>query len=191
MHPAERPSRLRPGLSLLESGQKLMKRSELQYERPEPIAAFAFFKGLLLLASAVILLRLLHQDPAAAASRWLGLLHVNPRGPLVNTLLLQLRGIDDGRMLQIAAASFLYAALLLTEGAGLFLRKRWAQYLTLGATVALVPFEFHGFLEHSRSTQFAMIAANLAVLGYLVLWARKNPHFASAFSRSGGAEASS
>ena len=168
-----------------------MKRSEPQYERPEPIAAFAFFKGLLLLASAVILLRLLHQDPAAAASRWLGLLHVNPRGPLVNTLLLQLRGIDDGRMLQIAAASFLYAALLLTEGAGLFLRKRWAQYLTLGATVALVPFEFHGFLEHSRATQFALVAANLAVLGYMVLWARKNPHFASAFSRSGGAEASS
>ena len=168
-----------------------MKRAGQQYDRPEPIAAFAFFKGLLLLAAALLILRLLHQDPAITASRWLGLLHVNPRGPLVNALLLELRAIDDGRLLQIAAVSFLYAALLLTQGAGLFLRKRWAQYLTLGATVALIPFEFHGFLDHSRWTQLALVAANLAALVYLVLWARKNPHFGAAFSRSGGAEASS
>ena len=168
-----------------------MKSLGRRYDRPEPIAAFAFFKGLLLLASALLVLNLLHRDPAATASRWLGLLHVNPRGPLVNALLLQLRGIDDGRLLQIAAASFLYAALLLTEGAGLVLGKRWAQYLTVGATVALVPFEFHGFLDHSRWTQLALVAANLAALVYVVMWARKNPHFAPAFSRSRRAEASS
>ncbi len=168
-----------------------MKRAGTHYDGPEPIAAFAFFKGLLLLAAALLVIRLLHQDAAATASRWLSLLHVNPRASLVNALLLQLRGMDDGRLLQFAAASFLYAALLLTEGAGLFLRKQWAQYLTLGATVALVPFEFHGFLDHSRPAQLALVAANLAALGYLVLWARKNPYFAPAFSRSGDVEASS
>lgn len=168
-----------------------MKSLEPRNERPEPIAAFAFVKGLMLLAGALLVIRLLHQDAAATASRWLGLLHVNPHGRLVNPLLLQLRAVDDGRLLQIAAASFLYAGLLLTEGTGLFLRKRWAQYLTLGATVALVPFEFHGFLDRSRGAQFALIVANLAVLGYLVAWARKNLLFASAFSRSGDAEASS
>jgi len=41
----------------------------------------------------------------------------------------------------LAAAVFAYAALFATEGVGLWLQKRWAEYLTVIATTSFIPFE--------------------------------------------------
>lgn len=143
-----------------------------------PIVAFKFTKGLLLLACALVVIRLLHQDAAAVAYRWITLLHVNPHNRLMHALLLELRALNDRRLLEIGTGAFLYAGLLLTEGAGLFLRKRWAEYLTIAATASLIPLEFYDFLRYPLWARLGLIAANLLVAGYLVAWVRKSPRFA-------------
>jgi uncharacterized membrane protein (DUF2068 family) len=61
-----------------------------------------------------------------------------------------------------------YAALEATEMVGLWLNKRWAEYLTFVATTVLVPFEVYE-LTHSVSVfKLVTLAINLAVVIYLL-----------------------
>jgi uncharacterized membrane protein (DUF2068 family) len=62
-----------------------------------------------------------------------------------------------------------YAALEATEMVGLWLNKRWAEYLTFIATTALVPFEVYE-LSHGVSVFKSLtLVINLAVVVYLLL----------------------
>ncbi len=46
----------------------------------------------------------------------------------------KLLSLDDRKLKAIGAGTFFYAALLLTEGIGLLLRRRWAEYFTVIVT---------------------------------------------------------
>jgi uncharacterized membrane protein (DUF2068 family) len=61
-----------------------------------------------------------------------------------------------------------YAALLLTEGCGLLLRRRWAEYLTVVATGALVPLEVYEIARHRTWTRLAVLVVNIAIVWYLI-----------------------
>ena len=43
--------------------------------------------------------------------------------------------------------TFAYSALFLVEGTGLFFEKRWAEYLTIVATVSFIPVEIYELLK--------------------------------------------
>ncbi len=67
----------------------------------------------------------------------------------------------------LAIAAFAYAALEGTEGVGLALRRRWAEYLTVLATAALIPFEAYEVIHKVTLFRVAALLLNLAVVGYL------------------------
>jgi len=67
----------------------------------------------------------------------------------------------------LAVAALLYAALETTEGLGLALRRRWADYLTVLATGVLIPWEV---IEVFRKVTFLRVGAlvvNVAIVVYL------------------------
>jgi uncharacterized membrane protein (DUF2068 family) len=62
------------------------------------------------------------------------------------------------------------------EGIGLHYRQRWAAWLVVVATGALVPFEIHGLIRHPTPLRVVVLAVNLAIVGYLawrVLWSER------------------
>jgi uncharacterized membrane protein (DUF2068 family) len=59
--------------------------------------------------------------------------------------------------------------LLLTEGVGLFLRKRWAEYLTIFVTASLIPIEIYELGKKFSATKIIVLAINVAVVIYLVV----------------------
>jgi uncharacterized membrane protein (DUF2068 family) len=61
-----------------------------------------------------------------------------------------------------------YAAVFLVEGVGLLLRRRWAEYLTVIATASLLPLEVYELVERLRATRALIVAANLAIVLYLI-----------------------
>lgn len=63
----------------------------------------------------------------------------------------------------------LYAALLACEGVGLWLARRWAEYLTFVETGVFVPFEIYELTSSTSALKVIALVINLAVVGYLLI----------------------
>lgn len=133
------------------------------------IAAFKLSKGLLLLAVAIGALTLINENVARQAARLIAALRVDPQNHFIHALLAKLTRIDNQKLEALSAGSFIYAALLLTEGVGLFLRKHWAEYLTIVVTGLLIPLEIYELAEKFSATKLAVLAINAAVVVYLIV----------------------
>ena len=67
----------------------------------------------------------------------------------------------------LAFSAIMYAALEATEGVGLAMRRRWAEYLTVIATGILIPYEAYEVILHPTLFKAGALLLNLAVVGYL------------------------
>ena len=91
----------------------------------------------------------------------------------------QLSGIliaaADPRHLRLAALALgLDGVLTAFEGAALGRGWRWGPWLVVATTTSLLPVELFGLFEHGLNWgRGALIAANLAVVGYLIAHARR------------------
>ena len=133
------------------------------------IAVFKLLEGLLILVLAVGVLKLLHHDVAGLASEWITALRIDPHNEYIHWLLAKLGVLDDHRLKQISAGSFIYAAVRLTEGVGLLFRQRWAEYLIVIATGLLIPVEVSEIVRHASAAKILVFAINVAVMWYLVV----------------------
>ena len=139
------------------------------------VALFKFAKAILLLAAGLGALGLLHPDVATAMLRWSTTVAPGAERRLLEHLLARSLSLPRERLELVAAAAFAYAALFATEGTGLWLGRRWAEYLTLVATLSLVPIEL---VELARRPGFGVVTAlilNLAVVAYLLWRIRARP----------------
>lgn len=69
----------------------------------------------------------------------------------------------------IALGVAVYAAIELVEGVGLWLTKRWAEYLTVVATAAFLPIEVRDLFSSTTVTHVLTFAVNVAAVVYLVV----------------------
>jgi uncharacterized membrane protein (DUF2068 family) len=68
----------------------------------------------------------------------------------------------------LAAACFGYAALFATEGVGLWLEVRWAEYLTIVATGLLIPIELYEIAQRVTVLRCLALVANVLIVIYLI-----------------------
>jgi uncharacterized membrane protein (DUF2068 family) len=132
------------------------------------IAIFKLFKGLLLTLTGIGLLSLLHKDVAAVVLQLATALNVDPDSRLIHGLFVKLLGLNDRKLEAISAGTFFYAALLLTEGVGLLMRQRWAEYFTIITTALLIPLEVYELIQHFTVTRVLILVVNLLIVAYLV-----------------------
>lgn len=121
-----------------------------------------------MLAVAIGALTLLNENVAAWAEHWIAALRVDPHNHFIHPLMVKLTRVDNHRLEAISAGTFFYAALLLIEGVGLFLRKRWAEYFTIAVTASLVPLEIYELAKEFSVTKLCVLVINIAVVVYLV-----------------------
>jgi uncharacterized membrane protein (DUF2068 family) len=132
------------------------------------IAAFKLSQALLFIAVGVGALRLLHKDVGDLVSRLVDHLRFNPESRFVNFILDKSSLIDDRILRRIGAAVFIYAALDLIEGTGLYLEKVWAEYLTLAITASFLPWEIFEVLRRVTWIRMGLLVVNAMVLLYLL-----------------------
>jgi uncharacterized membrane protein (DUF2068 family) len=78
-------------------------------------------------------------------------------------------GFDTLKHVEIVVVgSLFYAALFATEGIGLLMHKRWAEYFTAIVTASFIPLEVYELFRHSSLFKIALIAINAIVVVYLV-----------------------
>jgi uncharacterized membrane protein (DUF2068 family) len=139
------------------------------------IAAFKLLKGLLLLAAGVGALHFLHRDLALEAERWVDAFRVDPGNRYIQRLLVHLSSLDEKRLKELSVGTFFYAAVLLSEGTGLWLRKRWAEYFTILATASFIPLEVYEIYRRVTIPRVTILALNLAIVAYLIFDLRSHP----------------
>ena len=132
------------------------------------IAAFKLLKGLALLAVGIGALRLLHRDVAALADHWINAFRVDPHNRYLLWLLAKLPMVDDRKLKELSVGTFLYSAVFLTEGMGLALSKRWAEYFTTITTASFLPLELYEVFHHATIPKGVALLLNIAVVVYLV-----------------------
>jgi uncharacterized membrane protein (DUF2068 family) len=71
----------------------------------------------------------------------------------------------------LAITAAVYAVVEGTEAVGLWLERRWAEYLTAVATAGFLPFEIDELAKRVTVVKVSALVINLAVLAYLV-WSK-------------------
>jgi uncharacterized membrane protein (DUF2068 family) len=74
-----------------------------------------------------------------------------------------------GTLEEVGIALLAYAALEGVEAVGLWLGKRWAEYLTFVATAILLPLEIYEIVDRGTALKVIGFLINLAVVVYLLL----------------------
>jgi|SRR5690242_1497928 len=141
------------------------------------IAVFKIFKGIALLLLGISLL-FLNGRPAwlDQISDWtedqLLLHHTRAVVFLLNKLQEIVTG--GGALRATGFLSLFYCAVLLTEGIGVYLEKRWAEFLMISATAALIPLEirhvWHRLItHHPLVVPLLLLLANCFIVWFLYL----------------------
>jgi len=139
------------------------------------IAAFKLLKACGLIAVGVGALRLLHKDVAAIVEHWINMFRVDPHNHFIDLLLARLSLLDDRRLKELSAGTFIYAGISSVEGVGLALRKRWAEYFTIVTTSSLLPIEIYELVRRASIGRIFALGVNLAVVAYLIFELRRFP----------------
>lgn len=84
----------------------------------------------------------------------------------------RLADVQRGTLTVLLVTSLAYFVVEGVEAVGLWKERRWAEYLTVLATVGFLPFELHALVEEITVVRVGALVVNLVVLAYL-LWAKR------------------
>jgi len=131
------------------------------------IAGYKFLLALLFVAIGAGALQLLHKDIDDLLSR-LPAVQRFPESRLVNILLDKASLVTDPMLRRIGAAAFAYAGVCLVLAIGLYLEKKWGEYLTLAVTASFLPWEIFELIHRVTWLRVGLITVNVLVFAYLL-----------------------
>jgi uncharacterized membrane protein (DUF2068 family) len=135
------------------------------------IVAFKAIKAALLTAFGVAVLFAMHRDPIDLVLQLAQAVHLPLTSRLFDRILMLATRMTPTKELAVGLTAFGYAILMGTEGVGLYLRRSWARWLTIGVTSSLMPIEVYEIIREARALRVLILALNVAVVAYL--WRRR------------------
>jgi uncharacterized membrane protein (DUF2068 family) len=139
------------------------------------IALFKLLKAALLITVSMSALHLFHKDVASVAEHWVAVLGLDPGNRYVDKALQKVADLTPQKIRNFGIVSFIYAGLFLTEGIGLWMVKRWAEWFSVIITTSLVPVEIYEIHRHPSAIKCLVLIVNIAVVGYLIYRIRNEP----------------
>lgn len=137
------------------------------------IAVLKFIKAALLAAAGIGALRLVKYDIFEYATYLVARYHLNPGNHVVAHLLARTTDVTPKRLHELGIIAFIYSALFLTEGIGLWSLKRWGEWITVVITSSLLPFEVYEAWHRFTWSKAAILVVNVAIVWYLVMRLRR------------------
>lgn len=136
------------------------------------IAAFKLLKGLALLAVGIGAHNLINKDLDEVVDHWVDFFRIDPNNHYIHGLLERFTDLDPQRLKALSFGTFFYAAVLLTEGVGLAMGKRWAEYFTIIVTSSFIPLEIYEIARRITAMKVVLLLINIAVVAYLAVEVR-------------------
>ncbi len=131
------------------------------------IALYKLVKVLLLLLAAYGELRLHDASLSARLVTWVQARPAGLEHQVVTQLLVWFSGLSESKIHALRFVTLTYAAVFAVEGIGLWMQKRWAEWLTTIITASLIPLEVWEFIHRPNLGKAAVVIANVAIAAYL------------------------
>lgn len=132
------------------------------------IAVFKFLKAASLIALSLGAFRLLHQDVGQVAEHWVRKLMLDPGNHFVAQMLVRASLVSPEQIKKVGLVGLIYAALFLIEGTGLWMLRRWGEWVTVIITGSLVPVEIYEIYRHPSAVKIGVLVVNIATVIYLI-----------------------
>jgi uncharacterized membrane protein (DUF2068 family) len=141
------------------------------------IAIFKMTKGLLLLLLGCSLLFLNSRDRwMDGISDWVDTEILLGHGKPISFVLNKVQdALASGKLGATAFLSLFYCVVLFTEGIGVYMQQRWAEFLMIFATAALIPLEIRHVWKRPSLAAFIILAANIFIVWFLYKVLKRNP----------------
>ena len=131
------------------------------------IVAFKAIKTVLLTALGVALIFSIQRDPVSLVWRAAEAVHVSTSSRVFDAALRFAFRATPAKEIGLAFAAFGYAVLMAIEGVGLYLRRRWARWFTIGATSSFIPIEVYEIVREPGALRVVVLLLNVAIVIYL------------------------
>lgn len=135
------------------------------------IVAFKAVKAALLVVLGITLLVAIRRDPVDLILQIALAVHLPLTSRLFDRAVMIAFNATPRREAVLALTAFGYAVLMAAEGVGLYLRRRWARWFTIGATSSLMPIEAYEIARRPSGFRVLVLLLNVAVVAYL--WRRR------------------
>jgi uncharacterized membrane protein (DUF2068 family) len=132
------------------------------------IAVYKLIKVLLLLAAAYGELRLHDAVSSHNLVTWAEARPTGMEHEFVTRLLHWFSGLSETKIHALRFVTFSYAAVFAVEGVGLWMQKRWAEWLTTIITASLIPIEVWELIHRPNLGKAAVTIGNIVIVVYLV-----------------------
>lgn len=127
-----------------------------------------FVKAAILIAVGIKLLSLFGRDVHEWATDFITRHGIDTANRFVESTLAKLEGVGNKQIVAFSTVAFCYSGLLVTEGVGLWMQKRWAEWLTAIATSLFIPIELYELYERFTWVRIGILALNIFIVWYLI-----------------------
>ena len=124
-------------------------------------------KAVILIIVGFKLATLVNQDVHTWAADFVTRHGIDIGNRFVHAALERLVGITSSQIITFSVVAFFYSSVLLVEAVGLWLQKRWAEYLTAISTALLMPLEIYEIYERFTWVRVAILLINAFIVWYL------------------------
>ena len=135
------------------------------------IALFKFLKALLLISTSYGVHKLLDPSLVYKIRHWSATLTDPVDQRFILRALSWVEALGTDRLHLVIAVGIAYTVVVLIEGTGLWLRKAWAEWVTVLVTSSLIPFELWDLFVRPpgrRLAVFVTLSLNVLIAGYLI-----------------------
>ncbi len=132
------------------------------------VALFEAAKGSVVLLAGFGVLLAVDHGVAQTVDALVRHLHLNPAKNVPRVFVDLMNNVTDHQLQALAAGALAYAVLRLAEAVGLWRARAWAEWLSVASGAIYLPFEVYELSRGVTMLRFAMLAANLAVVAYMI-----------------------
>ena len=137
------------------------------------IAAERALRGLVMLAAGVYLVSHTGTNFGSIANRLARSVELDPQRPFIRHLIARLGKLHHHEVRVFGIGALCYGVLELVEGVGLWLRQRWAEWLTVVATSLLIPLELYELARKPSVLKAGGLLVNVLIVWYLLRVVRR------------------
>ncbi len=131
------------------------------------IALYKLLKVLLLLLAAYGELRLRDAGLLAKLLSWAAARPAGMEHEMLTRAVQWFSGLSEARIHALRAVTLGYAGVFALEGVGLWMQKRWAEWLTTIVTASLIPFEIWELVNRPHVGKAVVLVGNVAIVAYI------------------------
>jgi uncharacterized membrane protein (DUF2068 family) len=132
------------------------------------IAVLEATKGVLIFSAGMGVLSLVHHDVQRLADKLIGHLHLDLAGQHPRVFVQVASQLTDTRLWVLGALAGAYGAVLLVEACGLWLGRRWAEWVAAISGSVYIPIEAYEMLHGAGWLSVGMLLLNVFIVASML-----------------------